>query len=125
MIERGKRRILGLLALSLIMAACQYEKIPPDITQKAVILQEVPRSSHVPYPSHVVVTILENRAFEQFFDDVGRPINPDATFINSLARDGAVLTHSSGVAHPSQPNYLALFSGDSHQATDGPINLDT
>jgi acid phosphatase len=48
-----------------------------------------------------------------------------APYLNSLARQGAVLTDSHGVAHPSEPNYLALFSGSTHGVTGDPcpVNL--
>jgi hypothetical protein len=63
-------------------------------------------------PSHIVVVIEENHAFGQVIG------NPDAPFINKLAAQGALFTDAHGVAHPSQPNYLALFSG-STQGTTG------
>ncbi len=59
----------------------------------------------LPRPDHVVVVIEENRSFAQI---VG---NPEAPYLNSLAKRGALLVKSYGVARPSQPNYLALFSG--------------
>ncbi len=62
----------------------------------------------VPTPDHVVVVIYENHAFEQIIGSV------DAPYINSLANDpyAALFTQSYGVTHPSQPNYMYLFSGD-------------
>ena len=62
-------------------------------------------------PSHIVVVIEENHAFAQIIG------NPDAPFINKLAAEGALFTDAHGIRHPSQPNYLALFSG----ATQGTI----
>jgi acid phosphatase len=59
----------------------------------------------MPRPDHVVVVVMENRSYN---DIIG---NPRAPYINELARGGALFTHSFAVAHPSQPNYLALFSG--------------
>jgi acid phosphatase len=44
--------------------------------------------------------------------------NPDAPYINALAESGALFTDSHGVEHPSQPNYLDLFSGSNQGATD-------
>jgi acid phosphatase len=44
--------------------------------------------------------------------------NPDAPFINALARRGALFTRSYAVTHPSEPNYLALFSGSTQGITD-------
>ncbi|MFN8286621.1 MAG: alkaline phosphatase family protein [Chitinophagales bacterium] len=62
----------------------------------------------VPTPDHVVVVIYENHAFEQIIGSI------DAPYINSLANDpyAALFTESYGVTHPSQPNYMYLFSGD-------------
>jgi acid phosphatase len=37
--------------------------------------------------------------------------NPAAPYINRLASQGALFTRSYAVTHPSEPNYLALFSG--------------
>ena len=66
----------------------------------------------LPVPEHVMVVIFENEDAEQI---VG---GPDAPYLTSLARSGATLTDAHGVAHPSQPNYLALFSGSTQGVTD-------
>ncbi len=55
---------------------------------------------------------MENHSYGQV---VG---NPAAPFINQLARSGALFTRSFAVTHPSQPNYLALFSGSTQGLTD-------
>lgn len=59
----------------------------------------------VPRPDHVVIVVEENKSFTQVIGV------PSAPYINALARRGVLFTQSYGVAHPSQPNYLALFSG--------------
>lgn len=66
------------------------------------------KAQTVPTPDHVVVVIYENHAYEQIIGSV------DAPYINSLANDpyAALFTQSYGVTHPSQPNYMYLFSGD-------------
>src|SRR2546423_2381357 len=57
-------------------------------------------------PSHVVIVIMENHAYGEIIG------NPSAPYINNvLVPNGAVLTNSHAVEHPSQPNYLDLFSG--------------
>jgi hypothetical protein len=43
--------------------------------------------------------------------------NPQAPYLTSLAQQGLSLTKSFGVTHPSQPNYLAFFSGSTHRLT--------
>jgi hypothetical protein len=65
----------------------------------------------LPRPDHIVIVIEENHDFAQIIG------SPDAPFINSLAQQGAVMTASTAVEHPSQPNYLDLFSGSNQGVT--------
>jgi acid phosphatase len=59
----------------------------------------------IPRYDHVVVVILENHRLAQIIG------NKQAPYLTSLANEGVSFTNSHGVTHPSQPNYLALFSG--------------
>ncbi len=72
-------------------------------------------------PSHTVVLILENRAYNNI---VG---NSQAPYINSLLSNihTALFTQSFGLTHPSQPNYIMLYSGDNQGVTSNnvPPNL--
>jgi hypothetical protein len=65
----------------------------------------------LPRPDHIVVVIFEN---EHRSSVIG---SPQAPYLNKLAAQGANLTHSYGITHPSQPNYLALFSGSTQGVT--------
>jgi hypothetical protein len=48
-----------------------------------------------------------------------------APFLNRLADQGGLATNDHGVGHPSQPNYLALFAGDTYGVhDDGVHDLD-
>jgi acid phosphatase len=58
-----------------------------------------------PQPDHIVIVIEENHGFNGIIG------NPRAPYINKLAGEGALFTDAHGVTHPSQPNYIALFSG--------------
>ena len=71
-----------------------------------------PSPSGVPRFAHIVVVILENHAYSQIVDA------SDAPFLHALAASGAVMTQSYAITHPSQPNYLALFSGSTQGLTD-------
>jgi hypothetical protein len=62
-------------------------------------------------PDHIVVVIFENKHRSNVIG------NPYAPYLNKLARQGANMTRSYGVTHPSQPNYLALFSGSTQGVT--------
>src|SRR5438445_12766885 len=76
----------------------------------------VPTSTiSLPTPSHVVIVIEENHSFA---DIIG---SPSAPYINSLAQQGALMTQSFAVEHPSQPNYLDLFSGSNQGVTDNSV----
>jgi phosphatidylinositol-3-phosphatase len=71
-----------------------------------VVLSPVVHAEQLPRPDHVVVVIEENRGYAQIMDKRNK-----ASYIHALAKRGALFTQSYGVAHPSQPNYLALYSG--------------
>ena len=66
----------------------------------------------VPRPDHVVIVIEENHS------DTGIIGNSDAPYISSLAASNANFTQSYAITHPSEPNYLALFSGSTQGLTD-------
>lgn len=63
-------------------------------------------------PDHVVIVVEENHSYETLIG------NHSAPYINVLAKQGAIFTHSYAVAHPSQPNYFVLFSGSNQGVTD-------
>jgi phosphatidylinositol-3-phosphatase len=70
------------------------------------------RPGGVPEPEHTVVVVMENHSYAEIIG------NPAAPFINVLAGRGALFTRSYAVTHPSEPNYLALFSGSTQGVTD-------
>jgi acid phosphatase len=75
-------------------------------------------SSELPRPDHIVIVIEENKSFSQIIG------NKDAPYINELAKRGALFTQSHGITHPSQPNYLALFTGSTRGITSNACPLD-
>ena len=60
----------------------------------------------------VVVLVMENR------DETSIIGNPDAPYLNTLAKSGLNLTDMHGEAHPSEPNYIAMLSGSTQGLTD-------
>lgn len=65
-----------------------------------------------PRAAHVTVVVMENRAYGGI---VG---NADAPYFNDrLLPQGALLENSHAIAHPSEPNYVALFSGSTQGLT--------
>ncbi len=77
-----------------------------------------PSASGVPDFGHVYVIVMENREYGQI---VG---SPDAPYLNQLASRYGLATAYDAVAHPSEPNYIALFGGSTQGvASDGVYNL--
>lgn len=72
----------------------------------------------LPRPEHIVIVMEENKSFTQIIG------NPAAPYINQLAKRGVLFTQSYGVTHPSQPNYLALFSGTTRGIRSDACPLD-
>ena len=64
-----------------------------------------------PQYDHVFLIIMENEGFNQVFGNQFAPI------LNALARDYALATNYTGVADPSEPNYVAMLGGDSFGIT--------
>lgn len=72
----------------------------------------------LPRPDHIVIVIEENKSFSQIIG------NQEAPWINELAKRGALFTQSYGITHPSEPNYLALFSGTTRGISSDACPLD-
>lgn len=66
----------------------------------------------LPRPKHVVIVVEENKSFRDISG------SDQAPYINELASRAALMARSYAVAHPSLPNYLALFAGSTHGVTD-------
>src|SRR3954468_18083323 len=65
----------------------------------------------VPRFDHIVLVMFENKAYSQISGAGSAP------YLNPLASQGATLPRSSAITHPSQPNYIALFSGSTQGVT--------
>ena len=75
-----------------ILLSCSFSPSPPP-----------------PRYDHVVIVIEENHSAAQV---MGSP------YLSSLAAWGASFSRMYGITHPSQPNYLALFSGSTQGVAD-------
>ncbi len=78
---------------------------PPESSVASTSGPGSPTVSGMPQPAHVVVVVIENHAFGQVLGSSSEP------FLNDLAVRGASFTQFYAITHPSEPNYLALFSG--------------
>ncbi len=72
----------------------------------------------IPQPVHIVIVVEENRS------ENGIIGNKSAPFITALAAGGANMAQSFAETHPSEPNYLALFAGNTFGVTTDqcPVN---
>jgi phosphatidylinositol-3-phosphatase len=80
-------------------------------------------SSGLPRPDHIVIVVEENRDYHDILGTGTTPpilwtvVPPSqlsmTPYIRKLANQSASLTNMFAETHPSQPNYLALFSGSS------------
>jgi acid phosphatase len=78
-------------------------------------------SQQLPQADHVIIVIEENHSYNQIID------NNSAPYINSLANDtlGALFTNFYAETHPTQPNYLYIFSGSNQGVTSDNVPNDT
>jgi len=113
--KEGAPRWAAVLAIGgLALAACGSSSAPPGVgvSRPGQPSRSGQRGSgSIPRPRHIVVVIMENHSYA---DVIG---SAEAPYLNTLARTGALFTASYGVTHPSEPNYLALFSGSTHGVT--------
>lgn len=103
---------VGCLAVSLALAGCAS----PGPGSRAATSPPSPVSAHVhssvSSAGHVVIVVMENHSYA---DIIGSRAAP---YLNALARSGANLVAMHAVTHPSQPNYVALFSGSTRGVID-------
>lgn len=106
-------RILLLLAtLQFTLAGCG------TITTNTPTDGAAQTESRTPYPAKVVLVILENQ-----YADIAH--KKELKFLWRLASEGVYLSNYYAVAHPSQPNYVALVSGSTEGVNgDSPARLD-
>ena len=77
----------------------------------------------LPRPDHILVVVEENHSYGQVLGLVTQPVpiprdvRSTDPFIRMLARHGASFRNARAETHPSQPNYLALFSGSTQGVT--------
>ena len=108
---------------ALFLAACTSQNAAPQIAQTEstrVSTSAATNPAAIPEIDHVTVVMMENRDYASVIGVA------DAPFINkTLVKEGALLTNSHAVSHPSEPNYLAIFSGSTQGvgSDDCPLNF--
>lgn len=104
------RRLVAMFCLIVLFSGCVDEGAESDARGHTGSSDRLAEGA-LPRPEHVVIVVEENKAYSKIVGSSRAP------FINQLAAEGASFQKSYGVAHPSQPNYLALFSGSAQGVT--------
>ncbi|WP_377324981.1 alkaline phosphatase family protein [Rhodanobacter terrae] len=97
-----------------VNSSSQTRTTPSDHTGQFRSLSATAATSGViPRYDHVVIVVMENKSIGSIVGNT-----TDAPYVNSLLSSGVNFTQSYAVTHPSEPNYLALFSGSTQGVTD-------
>jgi phosphatidylinositol-3-phosphatase len=116
------RRVLGIAALILLVlgatgwwyfSSSRTRSVSLPLGVHEATPQPTDLRRVLPRPAHVIVVIEENKSF----DDIAGN-SKEAPYLNELIPHAALFTQSYGVAHPSQPNYFALFAGRTNSDGD-------
>jgi phosphatidylinositol-3-phosphatase len=111
--SRG-RSFAAIALAGLVVASCSGSSVTPAPSTPAPLLSTAPRATPSGQPrfAHIYVIVLENEEYSSLVGSAAAP------FLNGLIATSGLATNYFGVAHPSQPNYLALFSGSTQGVTD-------
>jgi phosphatidylinositol-3-phosphatase len=104
--RRSAQVVISLAICSLLLAGCAG-----GTNSLTGVTTPLPNGV-LPNFAHVFVIMLENRGYEQIMG------NTHAPYLNHLAITAGLATKYTGVAHPSQPNYLAAISGGTFGVQD-------
>ncbi len=78
-----------------------------------------PSGSGVPGFDHVYVIVMENKEYGSVVGSSSAP------YLNQLIQQNGLATNYTGVSHPSEPNYIAMWAGSTYGITDdGTYNLN-
>jgi hypothetical protein len=107
-----KKWSILIVSIIVILSACSQQQPPKNQTSEKPSITKVSREVKLPKIDHFVIVIEENHARQQIIG------NSSAPYMNLLAAQGAIFTNYHAIEHPSQPNYLDIFSGSNQGVTD-------
>ncbi|MEV6642567.1 alkaline phosphatase family protein [Amycolatopsis sp. NPDC051371] len=111
-----RKRIFAAFAAATLVTAGVVTAVVVTGTDEPAVQ---PAASTVPAFDHIVLVMFENKKYSSINGSSSAP------YFNTLASQSAKFTNSFAITHPSQPNYVALFSGATQGVTDDscPANL--
>jgi hypothetical protein len=107
-----KKWSILIVSIIVILSACSQQQPSKNQTSKKPSTTKVSREVKLPKIDHIVIVIEENHARQQIIG------NSSAPYMNLLAAQGANFTNYHAIEHPSQPNYLDIFSGSNQGVTN-------
>ena len=110
-----RKRIFAAFAAARVTAVAVTAAVVTGTDEPTAIR---PTASAVPAFDHIVLVMFENKKYSSINGSSSAP------YFNSLASQGAKFTNSFAITHPSQPNYVALFSGATQGVTDDSCPAD-
>lgn len=103
---------MSFLIVVVILTACAQNQ---EAKKQTPAEKNIATERKLPKIDHIVVVVEENRSLKAIKG------NLEAPYINSLMQQGANMTNFYAIEHPSQPNYLDLFSGSNQGVTDDKV----
>lgn len=94
-----------IICLSISTAVCK--ELPVQTAPVNTISSDVDTTPLI-HPDHIIFLWLENKGFNTIIGSGSAP------FINSLVKKGTLFTNTYAITHPSYPNYLDFFAGESN-----------
>jgi hypothetical protein len=109
--RNGLKKLFVLSASFTCIFACSTHQ---DSNRKITKPESDIQHLKLPIPDHIVIVIEENHSYSEIMGSAHAP------YITSLSKDpySANFINSFATTHPSQPNYLELFSGSNQGVTD-------
>lgn len=104
-----------LVSVMFILSACTQNQNQSSKKEPMEPVENRLKAKGLPKIDHIVIVVEENHSHQEIQD------NPSAPYMNSLMNQGANLTNYYAIEHPSQPNYLDLFSGSNQGVTNDEV----
>ena len=105
--ERSQHFILFILVICLGIHIAGCKNLPVHITPVNTALNDGDTAILI-HPDHIIFLWLENKGFNTIIGSSTAP------FINSLVKRGTLFTNMYALTHPSYPNYIDFFAGESN-----------
>ncbi|WML51794.1 hypothetical protein RCG17_20560 [Neobacillus sp. PS3-12] len=105
-----------LIGMMIILGSCTQTEPKKQTSPVKTVTRQIEKVS-LPKIDHIIIVVEENHSQSQITN------HPSAPYMNLLMKEGANFTNFHAIEHPSQPNYLDLFSGSNQGVTNDRLPL--